>query len=152
MNETLPDPAIGQKRRRFFTFVAVPKVQFRYALYSGLLVSVFILLTYLLIVIKLQNAIGTAADATSADGLILVSIVEYLRSAVFAITAIAFSITFLAALIITHRFVGPSIAMQHFIEDMINGTANRKLRFRKNDELNELADSLNRLHEKISSK
>ena len=49
----------------------------------------------------------------------------------------------------SHRIVGPIYHLQKHLEKMIEGNYKEKLKFRKNDEFQYLAETVNRLQEKL---
>jgi len=53
--------------------------------------------------------------------------------------------------IASHRIAGPIDKMKRFIDDVAKGDYSRRLRLRKKDELKDLAESLNRLVDRLES-
>ena len=56
------------------------------------------------------------------------------------------------ALMITHRIYGPVIPINRHIEELIAGNFTHQTQLRKRDELQSIADNLNRLSQKLQKK
>ncbi|MFC2091869.1 hypothetical protein ACFLTD_03765 [Elusimicrobiota bacterium] len=58
-------------------------------------------------------------------------------------------IAFFLMLFYSHSLAGPVYHMEQHIEDIISGNYDRTLRFRKDDEFKQLADTINRLQNEL---
>lgn len=61
-------------------------------------------------------------------------------------------ITFGVVFSLTHRYYGPLVSIERFIEQLIKGHYHARLTIRKKDELLELVEQLNRLAEKLEAR
>lgn len=61
-------------------------------------------------------------------------------------------ITVITLVFYSHRLAGPVYHLEKHLEEMIKGNYEEKLRFRKNDEFKHLADTINRLQDKLKER
>ena len=128
-------------KRRFY----VHKIQKTYAVWFGLFMFVSSLLVFglallvpfILPAVKLLSPAPLEERAIAATQLL--SLVQMIVPALFFLVpaAACFSIY------ITHRLAGPLYRIEHSVRELRNGNLALRIRLRKGDELQELADLLN---------
>ncbi|MCK6597065.1 MAG: hypothetical protein L6Q37_01770, partial [Bdellovibrionaceae bacterium] len=64
----------------------------------------------------------------------------------------AFVVTFFSSLIITHRFVGPFVSINRYVDALINNKFDEPLNLRTSDEMHEISGKLKILGQKLKDK
>ncbi len=149
----MPRSTAGRDRRRVRNFLITPRVQYRYGLYFFGVAGIAAALTQLLLIYAFQRIMGQAMLHTSIDPLELAAAVgQPLRSLgiwmallfpLLAVVCGAFAIW------LTHRFVGPQVAIQRHIERLKAGDYTHTCSLRTHDELKGVARALNELTEAL---
>lgn len=129
---------MGKNNRSIYGFLSKPKQQLKYAFLNSLFISGFILLTNVLATLKVRS-MGDANNEFSSlvfdisDLLVHLGLISFLS---------AFIITFFSTIIITHRFFGPTISIDRYIDSLINKKFDASLNLRNTDEMHEIANKL----------
>lgn len=137
--------------RNFFGFVSNPKIQFKYAFLNSLFVSGVILLTNLIVVYRLRSFAGNQGD-TEIDTTFLYNMTDFTIQLGLVTFLISFIVTFFSSLVITHRFVGPFISINRYVEGLIHDKFDEPLNLRTSDEMHEVAGKLKTLGEKLKNR
>jgi methyl-accepting chemotaxis protein len=154
MEQELKPKAVPGKRR-IKNYLLSPELQMRYGLYFLLFgfISAFFLQWFVYDKVKSQLVAFYALP--DSDKLIL----EWIDPSVVLVDSqaiiffIAFPIVcFVFAIFITHRIVGPVVALKRQIEKLQQGKFSSRVKLRKNDELFELAEALNELTANLQQK
>lgn len=141
----------GLANRKLSGVMIEPKVQIKYALFNSIFVSFFVFMTHFLIVMKLQM-IADADPSLFIENEFLFGLLDFMKRASYLVALVAFCLVFMSTMIVTHRFVGPKVAILKFIDQLIDGSAQKPLSFRKADELTDIATKLNELQSHLGSK
>lgn len=143
----------GRNRRQIRNFLLKPRVQYRYGLYFFGVAGIAAALTQLLLIYAFQQIMGQAMLHTSIDPLELAAAVgQPLRSLgvrmalLFPLLAVACGVF---AIWLTHRFVGPQVAIQRHIDQLKTGDYTQTCTLRDGDELKGVAKGLNELTEAL---
>lgn len=93
------------------------------------------------------------ARLESQDEIVLLERMLVVKPIIFRYLLIGgiFSIIIMAITLVyySHRLAGPVYHLKKHLEEMIKGNYNEKLHFRKNDEFKHLADTINKLQDKL---
>ncbi|NUM58557.1 MAG: hypothetical protein HUU56_07995 [Bdellovibrionaceae bacterium] len=139
----------ADKRSRF-GFVTNPRIQFKYAFLNSLFVAGVILLTNLVVVYRLRSF--TFQSEVEMDNLLLNNIIEFTVQLGIISFLMAFVVTFFSSLIITHRFVGPFVSINRYVDALINNKFDEPLNLRTSDEMHEISGKLKILGQKLKDK
>lgn len=101
-----------------------------------------------------QQIMEIFAVARLEDQLVLVTNEVFYRN---ALTIGVFLLGFIGVMLavvfrVTHRYYGPLVAVQRFVEGVSQGEYTRRVILRKDDELQELAQSLNHMAEQLEKR
>ncbi len=138
-----------ENRRRLRNFLLDKPVQYRYGLYFFL---VSVMAAVVSQVLMLRSAETLVLGTLSAGG-VDPSIVESFGAAplrllglltLVLLPALAL-VSVVLAIFLTHRFLGPQVAIKRHVEELLDGNYESVCRLRKHDELSEIAAGLNRL-------
>jgi len=146
----------GKQRRRIRNFVQDPKVQYRYALYFfGFAVAAAVVNQMFMVrafrSILVQMLIGTDVDPPilqAAVGAPLQALALRM-TLLYPILAVACA---LFAIWVTHKFVGPQVALQRHIRSLHEGDYTSVCQLRSGDELKSIAHALNALAKELERK
>lgn len=141
---------MSAKNRKTFGFVSHPKIQFKYAILNSLFVSGVILLSNLLVVYRLRNYADNQSDV-EMDTALLYNITDFTMQMGFLTFLVSFFITFFSTIIITHRFVGPFISINRYVDSLINSKFDESLTLRTSDEMHEIAGKLITLGDRLKA-
>lgn len=141
---------MSANNRSSFGFVSNPRVQFKYALLNSLFVSGVIFLTNLIVVYQLRSFAGDQSDY-EVDSTLLNNMTDFTLQMGIISFLMAFIVTFFSSLIITHRFVGPFVAINRYVEALIKNKFDEPLNLRTSDEMHEIAGKLKTLGEKLKT-
>lgn len=136
------------KNRKAFGFISNRQIQFKYAILNSLFVAGVILLANLVVVYRLRTYAEGQSDI-EMDTTLLYNITDFTMKMGFLTFAIAFVITFISTLVITHRFVGPFTAMNRYVDGLIDNKFDVPLNLRSSDEMHEVADKLKTLGQRL---
>lgn len=141
---------MSAKNRKTLGFISHPKIQFKYAFLNSLFVSGVILLSNLLVVYRLRNYADSQSDI-EMDTALLYNITDFTMQMGFLTFLVSFFITFFSTIVITHRFVGPFIAINRYVDNLMQSKYDEKINLRTSDEMHEIAGKLNSLGDRLSS-
>lgn len=138
-----------KNRRRLKNFMVQPKFQLKFSSHFILSGLVFVGIVVLFIFNKLkglQETIGTAEVITiETQSHINRVFVELMTTSLVAFAVFSL-VSFVYALVISHRIAGPQVAIIRFIEQMKNGNYDKSsFKLRKHDELKLIMDQLHEL-------
>ena len=139
---------MSAKSRKTFGFISHPRIQFKYAILNSLFVSGVILLSNLLVVYRLRNYADSQSDI-EMDTALLYNITDFTMQMGFLTFLVSFFITFVSTIVITHRFVGPFISINRYVDSIINGKFDEGLNLRTSDEMHEIAGKLKTLGDRL---
>jgi signal transduction histidine kinase len=77
----------------------------------------------------------------------MLALKEQLISASIQVFIATFVVALVFIIFLTHRFVGPLVSISRFLRAHISGEQTSELKIRKNDELHEIVDLLNKLNQ-----
>ncbi len=155
MEKARNNPKIGAKAAKRSTFVLNRGLQFKYAillaLIGGILASLFSIHIFYFLNENIQVFIPNFMEDPEISDLIFREhrkIIVYLVS----LTLLLMSILFFFGVIITHRMVGPVMVVRRKMDELSEGNFAIRVRLRKGDEFNDLAESFNLMAEKLEKK
>lgn len=93
---------------------------------------------------------GEKLAAVYPQGL-LMDIVKKVNMALFLRLIFLSPLVIFIGLVLSHRIAGPIFSIKRFLNKVANGSYEEPLKLRKNDELQDVAESLNRLVAKLYS-
>lgn len=143
-----------KRPRKLRNFLIQPGYQLRFGLYF--IVSGMALLGVMIAVIF--SKLRTLNDTVSRSGALDIKAQSLLNALIFDITWISL-VTFAAfvlivlvySIVISHRIVGPTVAICAYIDELKKGNLDAKRTLRKYDELHPIMDSLQDLALKMKS-
>jgi len=142
---------LSAKNRKTFGFISHPRIQLKYAILNSLFVSGVILLSNLLVVYRLRNYADSQNDI-EMDTALLYNITDFTMQMGFLTFLISFIITFISTIVITHRFVGPFISINRYVDSIIANKFDEELSLRTSDEMHEIAGNLKTLGDRLKAK
>lgn len=139
---------MSAKNRKTFGFLSHPQIQLKYAFLNSLFVSGVILLSNLIVVYRLRNYADNQSDV-EMDTALLYNVTDFTMQMGFLTFLVAFCITFFSTIIITHRFVGPFISINRYVDSLMNSRFDERLNLRTSDEMHEIAEKLITLGDRL---
>lgn len=146
----------GKERRQTRNYVQNPRVQYRYALYFfGFAVAAAVINQMFMVrafrSILVQTLLSTNIDpallqAAVGDPLQALALKMTLMYPILGMACAAFAIW------ITHKFVGPQVALRRHIGRLQDGDYSAVCRLRNGDELEPVAEALNKLARELERK
>ena len=141
---------MSAKNRKLFGFLSHPKIQLKYAILNSFFVAGVILLSNLLVVYRLRQHAEGQSDV-EMDTTLLFNITDFTMQMGFLTFMVSFFITFFSTIIITHRFVGPFIAINRYVDSLISSKFDDDLNLRTTDEMHEISAKLKTLGDRLKS-
>jgi len=146
----------GRERRRIRNLVQEPSVQYRYALYFFGFAVVAAVINQMFMVRAFRGILSQTLLGTNIDPVTLQATVGApLQSLAFRMT-LMYPIVGMAcaafAIWITHKFVGPQVALRRHIGRLREGDYGAECRLRPDDELKSVAEALNELARELERK
>ncbi len=137
--------------RRPLGFISHPQIQIKYALLNAGFITLLMASIYAIAIINIRFMI----DPPPQDELVYYALLNSFNlmtwTAVLMCT-VAFSFTFISTLYITHRFIGPTVTIRRFIDQLMKGENPEPLKLRRLDELGLIAEKLNELRDAYPQK
>ena len=131
--------------RKIRNFLIQPGYQLKFGLYF--VVSGMALLGVMIAVIFYK--LKSLSDVVSRSGALDIKAQNMLNDLIFDVTWISLAafagfalIVFVYSIVISHRIVGPTVAICAYIEELKKGNFDAKRTLRKYDELHQIMDSL----------
>ncbi len=141
---TVPPPY--KKRIGTENYLPFPKIQLKYA---G--VFTFVVAMGLIFFMIGQTVALRAGENLSIDEVALAALKSSLYTYNIVVIIVALVTTFLVSVLVTHRFLGPIVAIKRSLDHYQKEGTFKKISIRKTDEIHELVDLLNKfLYEKLS--
>lgn len=153
------DKANTERARRDFKSTLIePFKQIKFGVYVIGLSLAFVLATSALVTLaftqQYQHLMGifNIIDTKSQMELITNDIFE--KNAIrIALLFVAFmGLMLFVVFKLTHRYYGPLVSIERFVEEITDGQYNRRVKIRKGDELQRLVDKLNQMAATLESK
>ncbi len=140
----------GKAKRLFLGHFSHPKVQIKYALLTSSIVSFGVTLSNLFLIYRMNTIMTeTETGASSTCSFVFLQLLYSMLSMGLSTLFSTFLLTFSATIVITHRFLGPIINIKNHIDAISRNQKPMPLKFRKDDELHEVANYLNELNSKL---
>lgn len=146
---------IMKRPRKLRNYLLKPGFQLKYSLYF--IVSGMALLGVMIAVVF--SKLRTLSETISKSGALDIKAQTLLNDLIFDITWISLSsfaafalIVLVYSIVISHRIVGPTVAICAYIEELKKGNLDAKRTLRKYDELHPIMDALQELALKMKSK
>ena len=146
----------GRERRQLRNMVQDPRVQYRYALYFfGFAVAAAVMNQMFMVRafrgILIQTLLGTNIDPAALQAAVAVPLQALalkmtLMYPIFGMVCAAFAIW------VTHKFVGPQVALRRHIGRLAEGDYDAVCNLRSGDELESVAAALNDLAAELRSR
>lgn len=147
---------ITKGQRKLRNYLLEPGVQLRYALYFFGFSAVAAVLNQMILLRSLQQLLLGALLDTHVDGAVLAASVAGPLGALSWRSLMLFPILGLCcalfAIRITHRFVGPQVALRRTIDALKHGDYEATCTLRKDDHLQAVATSLNELADALQER
>lgn len=128
-----------RKSRIFGQYIVKTRFQFKF----GVMIFVFLSLASLLIWLEGHVAVNNMINNGMVTGEDAIQQLKLLNGIVARTSVLAVAITFGLALFFSHFIAGPIYRFEKTLEQMREGNLNIHVRLRKNDELQEVADTFN---------
>ncbi|NKB87295.1 MAG: HAMP domain-containing protein [Acidobacteria bacterium] len=145
----------GRERRKIRNMVQDSRVQYRYALYFfGFAIAAAVVNQMLMVrafrSILIQTLVGTNIDPAALQAAVgaplqALALRMTVMYPIFGMICAAFAIW------VTHKFVGPQVALKRFIGKLESGDYSGECRLRGGDELQPVAAALNELARALES-
>ncbi len=146
---------IMKRPRKLRNYLLKPGYQLKFSLYF--IVSGMALLGVMIAVVF--SKLRTLSETISRSGALDIKAQTLLNELIFDVTWISLStfavfalIVLVYSIVISHRIVGPTVAICAYIEELKKGNLDAKRTLRKYDELHPIMDSLQDLALKMKSK
>jgi methyl-accepting chemotaxis protein len=139
-------------KRKWRNFLLVPRVQLNAVMAIFLTGFIAVSAFFAYIIWKTTEVIYRLAELSETSFEILDVIprtMQMLWTSYFLTLLIFSACAFIIGILITHRFLGPTVAIRAHIRRLINGDLEKNLTLRKDDALQELADDINELTQKL---
>lgn len=144
-----------KRPRKLRNYLLKPGFQLKYSLYF--IVSGMALLGVMIAVVF--SKLRTLSETISRSGALDIKAQTLLNDLIFDITWISLAsfaafalIVLVYSIVISHRIVGPTVAICAYIEELKKGNLDAKRTLRKYDELHPIMDALQDLALKMKSK
>jgi signal transduction histidine kinase len=146
----------GRERRRLRNLVQDPRVQYRYALYFFGFAVVAAVINQMFMVrafraILMQALLGTNIDPAVLDIAVAVPL-QALALRMTLMYPILGMVCAAFAIWVTHKFVGPQVALRRHIHNLAEGNYDSVCHLRTGDELESVAVALNELADELRRK
>jgi signal transduction histidine kinase len=145
----------GANRRSVKNILVNPRRQLKFSLALVVGCSLSVILFLMVVVFQVKQTITTLGLAYRLDADVVGAIQSALTSAVYVSMLLAFGVTGLAFVIgirLSHRIYGPIVAINRYIDSLTEGNYKARLTLRKDDDLTEIRDSLNKLAESLEKR
>jgi len=146
----------GRNRRKLRNLVQDPRIQYRYAIYFFGFSVVAAILNQMLMVrafrgILVQTLLGTNIDPAALEAAVAVPL-QALALRMTLMFPILGMVCAAFAIWITHKFVGPQVALRRHINALKAGNYDAVCKLRKGDELFPVAEALNELTQELRAR
>lgn len=142
-------------RRSIKNIMVRPKQQLRFSLALVTICCMSVILFLLVVVFQMKQTLATLALAYRLDVEVVTAIQGSLTSAVYVslgLTAGVTALAFAVGIRLSHRIYGPIVAINRFIGSMEEGNYKSRMTLRKDDDLIEIKDALNKLAEALEKR
>lgn len=140
---------MGQSRRK--TILVKKQFQFLYVGYVLFFVVLVAFVSGATVFITLFSMLGEKLSGIYPEGR-LVSILGKTMFILGRNILILAPVVIFIALVVSHRIAGPLIRIERIIDEIGRGNFKARLTLRKNDQLKEIAEAINRMSELLQSK
>lgn len=130
---------IQRKSRIFGQYIIKTRFQFKF----GIMIFIFLALASLLIWLEGHVFVKNMISSGTITGEDAIQQLHLLNGIIARTSILAVAITFGLALFFSHFIAGPIYRFEKTLEQMRDGNLNIHVRLRKNDELQEVADTFN---------
>ncbi|MEZ4742975.1 MAG: hypothetical protein R3B45_11095 [Bdellovibrionota bacterium] len=145
----------GKSGRSIRGILIDPLVQVRLGLYSILLALVFSAVVSAILYVNLSKFAEIVMALTDVEEDVIALFATYMADArwwlLLAIIVFLF-LNIIVSIVFTHKLVGPTVAFNRQIKELIAGNYSARVHLRKNDAFTEVADNLNNLAAQLESK
>ncbi len=145
------DSSVERAKRNFKSTLIEPFRQIKFGIYVILASVIFVIIVaamFLLAFYEQYQHVMTLFNISDVkDQMELVTNDIFYRNAI-AIGLMLFSFIvgmFILVFKLTHRYYGPLVSIERFVQEMTQGKYSRRVKIRKNDELQRLTDLLNEM-------
>ena len=144
------------QRRRLKGFLLEPRAQLRYGLHFFLLSAGVVLLAQVVTLWSLRAVVGRILQQAGGETARLQAIIgdavsTSFLSTLWVLPGLGIAVMALA-IYLSHRYVGPQVAIKRQIRQLEEGNYGVQCRLRTNDELKEVAGGLNRLSTRLQER
>lgn len=156
MAQQMELPATFQDRRKTKNILTDPGVQIRFGFYGVFLAVVFSIAMMISYYLSLETfgeilTLATTHRGVATEGVYEEFLRESTRWMIVLIAGYALvSLVFFIA--VTHRFVGPQVAIRRHINDLIAGNFSARVSLRKDDAFQDIASDLNQLSQNLEKR
>ncbi len=143
------------RKRRLINLFLEPGVQIRIGLLSNMLALLFAGTLVLIFYIKMKEYFLFVLDLTELEEEVRkLGWVYFLRTLIWfvGLTAIYLITNIFISVLYTHRLVGPAYALRKHIRSLINGQYHARTYLRKGDNMQDVANELNKLSDILEKK
>ena len=144
-----PSLATKKKGNRAWlpNYILFPRIQIKYALMHSAIVLIALLFCMLGEFYLLKRF-----DFQAMDPFMLASSKESLMQFNIILLLISTGLTFVVSILVTHRFLGPMIAIRRSLEQYKENQKIEKIVIRKTDEIHFIVDDLNQFFQGLNEK
>lgn len=144
-----------QHDRHLVNYLLQPLVQLRIGFINVCLSLIFVLLLGAYVYMKFvqfADVVTTLTEANDEIGGMLHSYLASVGITAAVLGAVFVVLSLLSSVYFTHRLVGPTVAFRRHIDALIAGDYKVKTKLRNHDAFTEVADSLNKLSDRLAQK
>lgn len=148
-----------RKKDRNWTSISIkPFKQFRFGIYIFALSFVFVCIAGVLFWIAFSEQYAQLAEIfkiTNPNDVWELQLNDIFKKNLYRIAGffiLFIMTTFGMVFHLTHRFYGPVVSIERFLDEITKGNYNARVKIRNNDELHSLVDKLNALAETLEKK
>jgi nitrate/nitrite-specific signal transduction histidine kinase len=139
--------------RHLVNYLLQPLVQLRIGFINVCLSLIFVLLLGAYVYMKFvqfADVVTTLTEANDEIGTMLRSYLESVGVTAAILGVIFVVVSLLTSIYFTHRLVGPTVAFRRHIDALIAGDYKVKTTLRNHDAFTEVAESLNKLSDRLA--
>lgn len=140
---------MAERRIRYFV---KKKLQFKYMLFVLLAMLVPTALCGGLLYYLIWQTVAAEVAIPEAIAETLIPALDKVNIILFITLPIVFFFMLLASIYISHKIAGPIYRVENELKEILNGNYSRRIKLRSHDELQEIADAINKILDQVQSK
>ncbi len=143
---------VNSRKTGFAKYYTHPKLQNKYAFIVAVMLFISINLTVATFLVTMAFFMKNNGGSISIHDASFSELLKLLIIEGLVIYLVCCSLGFLITIFLTHRFVGPLARIKNVVDGLTAGAPQDVILLRNNDEMTDLAQSINQLSQKLKSK